>query len=81
MAALPFFLWCERRTVLPSMAMTPATLLCKTIEALGAVPLAVIEGDPQTSADADRIRATGARAIQINTGTGCHLDAAMVGGG
>jgi hydrogenase nickel incorporation protein HypB len=54
------------------------TLLCKTIEALGDVPLAVIEGDQQTSADADRIRATGARAIQINTGKGCHLDAVMV---
>lgn len=55
------------------------TLLCKTIEALGGAPLAVIEGDQQTSADADRIRATGARAIQINTGKGCHLDARMVG--
>ncbi|AMY68743.1 hydrogenase nickel incorporation protein HypB [Frigidibacter mobilis] len=55
------------------------TLLCKTIEALGEAPLAVIEGDQQTSADADRIRTTGARAIQINTGKGCHLDAAMVG--
>lgn len=55
------------------------TLLCKTIEALGDAPLAVIEGDQQTSADADRIRATGARAIQINTGKGCHLDAQMVG--
>lgn len=55
------------------------SLLCKTIEALGDAPLAVIEGDQQTSADADRIRATGARAIQINTGKGCHLDAQMVG--
>jgi hydrogenase nickel incorporation protein HypB len=55
------------------------TLLCRTIRALGDAPLAVIEGDQQTSADADRIRATGARAIQINTGKGCHLDAAMVG--
>ena len=55
------------------------TLLCKTIEALAGAPLAVIEGDQQTSADADRIRATGARAIQINTGKGCHLDAQMVG--
>lgn len=55
------------------------TLLCRTIEALGDAPLAVIEGDQQTSADADRIRATGARALQINTGKGCHLDAAMVG--
>jgi hydrogenase nickel incorporation protein HypB len=38
----------------------------------------VIEGDQQTSRDADRIRATGAPAIQINTGKGCHLDADMV---
>jgi hydrogenase nickel incorporation protein HypB len=55
------------------------TLLCKTIAALGDAPLAVIEGDQQTSHDADRIRATGAQAIQINTGKGCHLDADMVG--
>lgn len=56
------------------------TLLCKTIEALGAAPLAVIEGDQQTDHDAARIRATGARAVQVNTGKGCHLDAQMVGG-
>ncbi|MBL3575010.1 hydrogenase nickel incorporation protein HypB [Rhodovulum sulfidophilum] len=55
------------------------TLLCRTIEMLGDRPLAVIEGDQQTSNDADRIRATGARAIQVNTGKGCHLDAHMVG--
>ncbi len=55
------------------------TLLCATIEALGDQPLAVIEGDQQTSNDAERIRATGARAVQINTGKGCHLDAHMVG--
>lgn len=55
------------------------TLLCETIKALGSAPLAVIEGDQQTSADADRIRATGARAIQVNTGKGCHLDAHMIG--
>lgn len=42
-------------------------------------PLAVIEGDQQTSRDAERIRAAGAIAIQINTGKGCHLDAHMVG--
>ncbi|QGM96810.1 hydrogenase nickel incorporation protein HypB [Methylocystis parvus] len=41
--------------------------------------VAVIEGDQQTSNDAERIRATGAPAIQINTGKGCHLDAHMVG--
>ncbi|SIS70709.1 hydrogenase nickel incorporation protein HypB [Phaeovulum vinaykumarii] len=56
------------------------TLLCRTIEMLGrTTPLAVIEGDQQTANDAERIRATGARAIQINTGKGCHLDAHMVG--
>jgi hydrogenase nickel incorporation protein HypB len=41
--------------------------------------IAVIEGDQQTSNDAERIRATGAKAIQVNTGKGCHLDAHMVG--
>ncbi|OKO77064.1 hydrogenase nickel incorporation protein HypB [Bradyrhizobium sp. NAS96.2] len=40
--------------------------------------LGVIEGDQQTSNDAERIRATGVPAIQINTGKGCHLDATMV---
>ncbi|WP_382327839.1 hydrogenase nickel incorporation protein HypB [Hydrogenophaga sp. UC242_50] len=58
------------------------TLLCATIEALKArapgLHVAVIEGDQQTSFDADRIRATGAPAIQVNTGKGCHLDAPMV---
>ncbi|MBU0752222.1 MAG: hydrogenase nickel incorporation protein HypB [Gammaproteobacteria bacterium] len=56
------------------------TLLVKTIEALkNRATVAVIEGDQQTSQDADRIRATGATAVQINTGKGCHLDAHMVG--
>ncbi len=41
--------------------------------------VAVIEGDQQTSNDAERIRETGVPAIQINTGKGCHLDAHMVG--
>jgi hydrogenase nickel incorporation protein HypB len=58
------------------------TLLCATIHALKQhapdVSVAVIEGDQQTSFDADRIRATGAPAIQVNTGKGCHLDAPMV---
>ena len=58
------------------------TLLCATIHALRRrlpdLPVAVIEGDQQTSFDADRIRATGAPAIQVNTGKGCHLDAPMV---
>jgi hydrogenase nickel incorporation protein HypB len=59
------------------------TLLTATIAALRARepgrPMAVIEGDQQTSHDADRIRATGVPAIQVNTGKGCHLDAQMVG--
>ena len=56
------------------------TLLVKTIEDLaGRLPVAVVEGDQQTSNDADRIRATGAPAVQVNTGKGCHLDAHMVG--
>jgi hydrogenase nickel incorporation protein HypB len=56
------------------------TLLVRTIEALQSrVPVAVVEGDQQTSFDAERIRATGAPALQINTGKGCHLDAHMVG--
>jgi hydrogenase nickel incorporation protein HypB len=58
------------------------TLLVATIEALKTrapqLPVGVIEGDQQTSHDADRIRATGAPAIQVNTGKGCHLDAPMV---
>ncbi|WP_417254803.1 hydrogenase nickel incorporation protein HypB [Celeribacter sp.] len=55
------------------------TLLCKTIEMLGDQPLAVIEGDQQTENDAKRIRSTGAKAVQVNTGKGCHLDGHMVG--
>lgn len=56
------------------------TLLVKTIAALsGRLPVGVVEGDQQTSMDADRIRATGVPAIQVNTGRGCHLDAHMVG--
>ena len=56
------------------------TLLAATIALLkDRVPVTVIEGDQQTSNDAERIRAAGAPAVQINTGKGCHLDAHMVG--
>ncbi|WP_407050734.1 hydrogenase nickel incorporation protein HypB [Methyloraptor flagellatus] len=56
------------------------TLLCRTIEDLKATfPIAVVEGDQQTSNDAERIRKTGVPAVQVNTGKGCHLDAHMVG--
>jgi len=54
-------------------------LLEKTIRALsGEVRIGVIEGDLETENDADRIRAAGAPAVQITTGTACHLDAHMV---
>jgi len=56
------------------------TLLVKTIERLkDKQAISVVEGDQQTSNDAERIRATGVAALQINTGKGCHLDAHMVG--
>src|SRR5664279_4862113 len=54
-------------------------LLVETLKRIGdKCRLAVIEGDQETTADADRIRATGVPAIQINTGKGCHLDANLV---
>ncbi len=56
------------------------SLLVETVNRLKSdLPVAVIEGDQQTSNDAERIRATGVSAIQINTGKGCHLDAHMTG--
>jgi hydrogenase nickel incorporation protein HypB len=42
------------------------------------LPVAVIEGDQATARDADRIAALGVRAVQVNTGGGCHLSASMV---
>ncbi|WP_040208554.1 hydrogenase nickel incorporation protein HypB [Neobacillus jeddahensis] len=55
------------------------TLLEETVRVLaGKYRIAVIEGDLATERDADRIRAMGARAVQINTHGGCHLDARMV---
>jgi hydrogenase nickel incorporation protein HypB len=56
------------------------TLLERTIRDIGAdVPMVVIEGDQATENDSARIRAAGARALQVNTGTGCHLEAGIVG--
>ena len=66
----------ERSILAVNLVSSPGsgktTLLCKTIEALGGQPLGVIEGDQQTQNDA-------ARAVQVNTGKGCHLDGHMVG--
>ena len=55
------------------------TLLERTIRDVGGhISMSVIEGDQETPLDAERIRATGRPVVQINTGAGCHLDAAMV---
>lgn len=73
----------ERKVLCLNMVSSPGSgktsILEKTIKALIATrKIAVIEGDQQTLLDADRIEKSGAPAIQINTGSGCHLDAAMV---
>jgi hydrogenase nickel incorporation protein HypB len=47
----------------------------------GELTMSVIEGDQETLNDAERIRATGCSVVQINTGTGCHLDAQMLADG
>lgn len=66
--------------LLSSPGSGKTTLLTRTITDLKAsLEMSVIEGDQQTANDAERIRATGVHAIQINTGKGCHLDAHMVG--
>jgi hydrogenase nickel incorporation protein HypB len=58
------------------------TLLERTVRELSsgepARPVYVVEGDQETLLDAERIRATGRPVVQINTGTGCHLDAGML---
>lgn len=57
------------------------TLLERTIRELGTeLRISVVEGDQETVLDADRIRASGAPVVQINTGAGCHLDAQMLAG-
>ncbi|VVM06599.1 Hydrogenase isoenzymes nickel incorporation protein HypB [Methylacidimicrobium cyclopophantes] len=56
------------------------TLLVRTLEALRErIPMAVVEGDQQSELDAERIRAAGVPALQIQTGRSCHLDAHVVG--
>jgi len=76
--------WFEAKRVLAlnflsSPGSGKTTILEKTIPMLsGEWPVAVVEGDQQTTNDADRIHALGVPVIQVNTGTGCHLDALMV---
>ena len=55
------------------------TILENTITAIKSeISQAVIEGDQQTMRDAKRIDKTGVPVVQVNTGTGCHLDAHMI---
>jgi len=82
-AAVNRRLFAAARTLALNLVSSPGsgktTLLVRTLRELRArAPLAVIEGDQQTSLDADRIRATGVPAVQINTGKMCHLDASMI---
>ena len=76
--------WFEGRGVLAlNLVSSPGagktTLLERTIRDLSEkIEICVIEGDQMTANDADRIRDAGARALQINTGAGCHLEADMV---
>jgi len=76
--------WLEGREIVAFNLMSSpgagkTSLLERTIRELGAeIPICVVEGDQETTLDAERIGATGCRAVQINTGSGCHLDAAMI---
>jgi hydrogenase nickel incorporation protein HypB len=74
--------WLQARGILAVNLMSSpgagkTTLLERTAADL-AGQVSVIEGDQETALDADRMRRAGCRVVQINTGTGCHLDAAMV---
>ena len=77
--------WLRQRGILAvNMMSSPGsgktTLLERTARDLAAeLTLCVIEGDQETLLDADRIRSAGCQVVQVNTGAGCHLDAAMVG--
>ncbi len=76
--------WAERGILALNLVSSPGSgktsLLVATLARLrGRLPAAVLEGDQQTERDAERIRAAGFPALQINTGKGCHLDAHAVG--
>jgi hydrogenase nickel incorporation protein HypB len=76
----------ERGIVALNLMSSPGSgktsLLRRTITELAPIrPIAVIEGDQETRIDAERIRSTGASVVQINTGSGCHLDADMLARG
>jgi hydrogenase nickel incorporation protein HypB len=71
----------ERDIVTINLMSSPGsgktTLLERTIREVGGA-VSVVEGDQETAFDAERIRATGAPVVQVNTGAGCHLDADML---
>ena len=76
----------ERKILALNLVSSPGagktTLLERTIRDLKSeLGLFVVEGDQATAKDGERIRAAGAPVIQINTGTGCHLEADMVARG
>jgi len=79
--------WLAGREVLAINLMSApgagkTSILERTIRDLrDTIPIHVLEGDQATTNDAERIRAAGAPVVQINTGTGCHLDAEMVARG
>ena len=76
--------WFKGRNILALNLMSSpgsgkTTLLTRTINDLkNKLPISVIEGDQETINDAKKIEATGCKVVQINTGSGCHLDALMV---
>ena len=75
----------EHRVTTVNLMSSPGsgktTLLVRTLTDLGAqLPVAVVEGDQETLLDAERIHATGAPVVQVNTGAACHLDASMLSG-
>lgn len=78
--------WFKGRNILALNLMSSpgsgkTTLLTRTINDLKhQLTVSVIEGDQETANDAKKIQATGCKVVQINTGTGCHLEAAMVEG-
>ncbi len=76
--------WFKGRNILALNLMSSpgagkTTLLTRTINDLkDRLNISVIEGDQETTNDAEKIKSTGCKVVQINTGTGCHLDASMI---
>ncbi|MGI8433433.1 MAG: hydrogenase nickel incorporation protein HypB [Nocardioidaceae bacterium] len=73
----------QRRVSAVNLMSSPGagktSLLERTVVEIGDRDISVIEGDQETTFDAQRIQRAGARAVQVNTGAGCHLDASMTG--